>query len=63
VKVALAHEEIFGKAITSSSFMDHGIPSRKQRDGVRRVSELTKIPMVVTTTFITCTAEDAEART
>ncbi len=63
VKVALEHQEIFGKGNYFLELMDHGIPEQeKQRDGVRRVSELTKIPMVVTNDLHYVHAEDAEAQ-
>ncbi len=63
VKVALEHEEIFGKGNYFLELMDHGIPEQeKQREGVREVARRTKIPMVVTNDLHYVHAEDAEAQ-
>ena len=63
VKVALEHQEIFGKGNYFLELMDHGIPEqKKQREGVREVSRRTKIPMVVTNDLHYVHAEDAEAQ-
>ena len=63
VKVALEHQEIFGKGNYFLELMDHGIPEQeKQREGVREVARRTKIPMVVTNDLHYVHAEDAEAQ-
>ena len=63
VKVALEHQEIFGKGNYFLELMDHGIPEQeRQREGVREVARRTKIPMVVTNDLHYVHAEDAEAQ-
>lgn len=62
-RVALEHQEIFGKGNYFLELMDHGIPEQeRQREGVREVARRTKIPMVVTNDLHYVHAEDAEAQ-
>ncbi len=62
-RVALEHQEIFGKDNYFLELMDHGIPEQeRQREGVREVARRTKIPMVVTNDLHYVHAEDAEAQ-
>ncbi|HYK98202.1 MAG TPA: DNA polymerase III subunit alpha [Candidatus Acidoferrales bacterium] len=62
-RVALEHQEIFGKGNYFLELMDHGIPEQeRQREGIREVSRRTKIPMVVTNDLHYVHAEDAEAQ-
>ena len=62
-RVALEHQEIFGKGNYFLELMDHGIPEQeRQREGIREVARRTKIPMVVTNDLHYVHAEDAEAQ-
>ncbi len=62
-RVALEHEEIFGKGSYFLELMDHGIPEQeRQREGLREVARRTKIPLVVTNDSHYVHAEDAEAQ-
>jgi len=62
-RVALEHQEIFGKGSYFLELMDHGIPEQeRQREGVREVARRTKIPLVVTNDLHYVRAEDAEAQ-
>ena len=62
-RVALEHQEIFGRGNYFLELMDHGMPEQeRQREGIREVARRTKIPMVVPNDLPYVHAEDAEAQ-
>ncbi len=62
-RVALEHQEIFGKGGYFLELMDHGIPEQeRQREGLREVARRTGVPLVVTNDSHYVHAEDAEAQ-
>ncbi|HEV8229434.1 MAG TPA: DNA polymerase III subunit alpha [Candidatus Limnocylindria bacterium] len=62
-KVALEHQDIFGKGNYFIELMQHGVPEQQRvLEGVRDVARRTGIPLVATNDLHYVHAEDAEAQ-